>query len=257
MTLISLGSHAQCSGEVNVGYSPLSYFVLGCVELLVCTFLAVVIIKRNFLPTVNQATRINFLLPVYLTIVIFLVTLGILMGVDRIVGYDPTNIFLTIGRWFIIRTCTEGLSIFFRHAGIGFSSARQSVFWGMVWSLIYTLTILAGLLLFGFEVFVCLCIIVAVLLMGYYSIMWLAPYNVVHRRPAAASFAVLNMLLLLAQIAAIISYLAGDQQHNSNCAVELLFSIAEFVQLAIILYAFLLDSMFWQGEVPLYSFAES
>lgn len=250
MTILSLGSHAQCEGEVLIGYSPISYFVLGCIEVVVCSFLAVVIVKRNFIPSVNQATRINFLLPVYLTIVIFLVSLGILMGVDRIVGVYPTNIFLTVGRWCILRSCTEGLSLFFRHAGIGFSSVKQSILLGTVWSVINSLVVVSALLLSGFDVFVYLCMVVAVTLVGYYAIMWQAPYDIVHRRPAATTFALLNMLLLVAQIAGMISYLAGDQRSNSNCAVELLFSIAEFIQLAVMLYAFLLDSMFWQGKRP-------
>lgn len=248
MTKLSLGSHAQCAGEVLIGYSPISYFVLGCVEVLVCLFLAIIIVKRNFIPSANQPARINFLLPVYLTIVIFLVTLGVLMGIDRIIGIDPTNVFLTIARWFILRTCTEGLSLFFRHAGIGFDAVKQSVLIGCLWSLINTLVLVAGLLLFGFDVFVYLSIAVATMLMTYYGVMWLASYDKVHRRPAAVSFALLNICILLAQVSGIISYLAGDQQSNSNCAVELLFSITEFLQLAIMLYAFLLDSMFWQGN---------
>jgi hypothetical protein len=257
MTVLALNSHAQCAGEVMIGYSPIAYFILGCLEVLLCSFVATIIVKRNFLPTVNQATRVNFLLPVYLTIVIFLVTLGILMGIDRIIGIYPTSVFTTIVRWFILRSCTEGLSIFFRHAGIGFSSVNQSILLGAIWSLINSFILLAALLIFGFDVFTYLCIVIAVLLMSYYAVMWLAPYEVVHRRPAGSTFALLNLLILLAQVAAIVGYLAGDQQTNGNCAVELMFSITEFVQLAIMLYAFLLDSMFWQGTVALLEFAAS
>jgi hypothetical protein len=248
MTILSLGSQAQCAGELMIGYSPISYFVLGCIEVVVCTFVASVIVKRNFLPSVHQATRLNFLLPVYLTIVMFLVVLGTLMGVDRIVGIDPTNIFLTVGRWFILRACTEGLSIFFRHAGIGFDAVKQSILLGTLWSMIDALVLLSALLLGGFDVFAYLSVVIAVVLILYYGVMWLSPYDLVHRRPAAAPFALLNILILVAQLCGIISYLGGDQQSNSNCAVELLFSITEFVQIAVMLYAFLLDSMFWQGE---------
>lgn len=254
MTILSLDSNAQCAGEVMIGFSPLSYFIIGCIEIAICSFLALVIIKRNFLPSVNQATRINFLLPVYLTVVIFLVSLGILMGADRIIGIYPTNVVLTIGRWFILRSCTEGLSIFFRQAGIGFSSVKMSIVLGTIWSLIDSLILLAGLLIFGFDVFVYLCIVVGMGLMTYYCIMWLAPYELFHRRPAATSFALLNVLILIAQIATIVSYLVGDKRSNSSCAIELMFSIAEFVQLAIMLYAFLLDSMFWQGNIAYYRY---
>ena len=254
MTILSLDSNAQCAGEVMIGFSPLSYFIIGCIEIAICSFLALVIVKRNFLPSVNQATRINFLLPVYLTVVIFLVSLGILMGADRIIGIYPTNVVLTIGRWFILRSCTEGLSIFFRQAGIGFSSVKMSIVLGTIWSLIDSLILLAGLLIFGFDVFVYLCIVVGMGLMTYYCIMWLAPYELFHRRPAATSFALLNVLILIAQIATIVSYLAGDKRSNSSCAIELMFSIAEFVQLAIMLYAFLLDSMFWQGNIAYYRY---
>lgn len=243
-----MDQRAQCAGEVMVGYSPLSYFILGCIEIAVCSFLAIVIIKRNFIPSVNQATRINFLLPVYLTVVIFLVALGILMGADRVIGLYPTNLYVTICRWFVLRACTEGLSIFFRQAGIGLGSVKQSILFGALWSLINTLILLACLLLFGFQVFTIMCILVAASLVAYYGVMWLAPYKTVHRRPAAASFACLNVLILLAQIGTIMSYMGGDQRTNSNCAVELMFSIVEFIQLGIMLYAFLLDSMFWQGK---------
>jgi len=169
------------------------------------------------------------------------------MAIDRIIGLYPTNVLVTIGRWFILRSCTEGLSIFFRHAGIGFSAIQKSILLGSLWSLVNSAILLVGLLVFGFEVFVILAVVIAATLTAYYGLLWLAPYSYIHRRPAAASFALLNVLLLVTQIATIISYLAGNQLSNSNCAVELIFSIVEFLQLAIMLYAFLLDSMFWQG----------
>lgn len=247
MSDASLDSRAQCAGEIQIGYAPLSYFLLGCFELVICSFLVFVIVKRNFIPSVQSSTRVNFLLPVYLTVVIFLVTLGVLMAVDRIVGLYPTNVLVTIGRWFILRSCTEGLSIFFRHAGIGFSAIKKSIIVGALWSSINTVVLLVGLLVFGFQVFVILCALIAFTLTAYYALQWLAPYSYIHRRPAASSFALLNVLMLVTQIATIISYLAGNQLSNSNCAVELIFSIVEFLQLAIMLYAFLLDSMFWQG----------
>jgi len=250
MSDAALDSRAQCAGEIQIGYAPLSYFLLGCLELLICAFLVVVIVKRNFVPSVQSATRVNFLLPVYLTVVIFLVSLGVLMGIDRIVGFYPTNVLVTIVRWFILRSCTEGLSVFFMHAGIGFSSIKKSILIGSVWSLINTVILLVCLLVFSFEVFVILCIIVAFTLTVYYAVLWLTPYSLIHRRPAAATFSLLNMLMLIVQIATIISYLAGHHLSNSRCAVELIFSIVEFLQLAIMLYAFLLDSMFWQGKTP-------
>jgi hypothetical protein len=246
--------NAQCAGQMLVGYAPISYFILGCLEVLICASLGIMIFKRNFIPSLNEATRINFLLPVYLTVVLFLVSLGILMGVDRIVGYYgySTDVFITVCRWFILRACTEALSIFFRYAGIGLDAVKYSILIGIVWSLFNSIVLLSAFAVFGFQVFVFLCLVVALSLALYYGAMWLAPYKVIHRRPAAASFAMLNMLMIIVQIAVIISYLGGDQQSNSNCAVEFTFSLLEFVQLGIMLTAFLVDSMFWQGMVSLF-----
>ena len=123
---------------------------------------------------------------------------------------------------------------------------------GTIWSGCNTLVLIAGLLLFDFHVFMFLALVVGVVLIVYYAVMWIAPYEKLHRRPAASSFALLNILLLFAQVIMIVVYIGSAERTNMKCAVELMFSITEFVQLAVMLYAFLQDSMFWQGNFQIW-----
>ncbi|KAJ1425040.1 hypothetical protein B484DRAFT_398080, partial [Ochromonadaceae sp. CCMP2298] len=239
-------SHTQCTDELFVGYAPLAYFILGVMEIFCSTFVGCVILKNNFQPN-NSTSTINFLLPVYLGVVLFLVGLGLLMGVDRVVGIYPTNLWLSLFRWWVIRGCTEGLSIFFQRPGIGFQSVRFSIFTGFLWSALSVGLLGLTLAVFGFAPFVILAAVVASLLLLYYLVMWRAPSSRLHRRPAGAAMARLNATILLAQVGAIVGYVGSEGRTNASCAVELMFSLAEFAQLCVMLYAFLLDSMFWQG----------
>lgn len=231
-----------------VGLAPLPYFILGSVEVVYNIILFIIVTKRNFFASKQYSSNLSFILPVYLTMVYFIVLVGFLVGFHRMFGVRPTNVFVSLLKWFVLRGCTESLSLFFQQAGIGIRSIRDSLWRGFVWTIANTALICSVYIVTGFSsLFLGMCLVVLVELQLYYLVMWLAPVNLIHRRPVLFTFSWLNCLVLLLQLLAVLVSLSFHRTDDNECAVELFFSMSEFVQLIVVLIAFLQDSLFWQG----------
>jgi hypothetical protein len=236
-----------CRTHSEIGYSTPSFFVIGILEVVFSICMTILMFKKNCLPSLSSSQFFTYFLPFYLFIVIPLICFCFLIGIDSIVGITPTNNYIFFVKWFILRSFTEGMSIFLLHAGIGFKSVRRSIVLGVSWAFLHTLVIVLVFELSGFDhmVIAALCIL-AELAIFYLSAV-IIPWRVLHRRPAMYGFSLLNLLLVLYQIACLIAYISDNGSDNTSCATIICFSLSEFLQISIILYAFGEDSRFWQG----------
>lgn len=192
---------------------------------------------------------VTYVLPVYLTVVIPLLILCFLIGIHCILGVFTTSKDILIVKWTILRWLTEGLSIFLLHPGIGVLSFRRSAAISFLWSLANGAAMVGALYIGGFKTMLYTSVVILVELIAYYLLMIGLPVKVLHRRPAMRRYSILNALILLYQLSVVLSYVGTDANSSSltACVVEVSFSITEFLQICAIMYAFCLDSQFWQG----------
>lgn len=242
----------QCTDQPIIGNTPLSYFLLGLLEVIFSTFILIIFFKRNCFPSLSKSKMISFIMPVYLAAVFILLLMGFLFGVDRILGFYPSNIILYIIKWFVIRWFTEGLSIFFLHIGVGTKSVRNSIFFGFLWSFTNCILIISTYYFAERAVFLAMVIFVVSHLFLFYTLLWLLPFELLHRRPAALQYSISNLILLLAQVLSIIVYASSSTTDGEECGIEMVFAVSEFVQLVVILQGFAKDSIFWQGISSLF-----
>lgn len=249
---VLIGKTSSCSGnagEVTVGYTPLCYLVLGALEILFCVCIAFAIYDRNFSTQPLFSNYSAYILPLYTSVMVFVTIIGTCIGLDEIVGVFPSSVQLYLAKWFMLRFVTESLSIFLIHVGIGVNAIRISALIGFFWTSANFLIVYISFLVFDIAIFTYTVEFVLALLIIYYLIIWVAPLKVISRRPAAIKYSLLNTFLLISEMVAVSIYLWDSEDESIQCATELVFSVDEFLQLLVILIAFVDDSFFWQGGV--------
>jgi hypothetical protein len=140
------------------------------------------------------------------------------------------------------------MSLFLLHAGIGLKTVRRSIVVGVSWAFLHTLIIVLVFELSGFDHMVIAAVCILIELAVFYLLMVAIPWKYLHRRPAMYGYAFLNLLLVLYQLASLLAYIADNGSDNTSCATTICFSLSEFLQISIILFAFGEDSRFWQGN---------
>lgn len=238
---------SQCTQEVYLGYAPASYFVIGVFEVLFSTFVAIIMFKRSYFPSLSRSQYVSYILPIYVSTVVPLLFVCFLIGVHSIVGIYVTNTYLLIAKWYVLRFLSESLSIFFMHVGIGLGSALNSLRWGLLWTSLNVLIEVVVFAVFGLDGLLISSLVIILELLFTYCSFLLIPLEKLHRRPALYRYSIANIVLLVYQGAAVIGYMSSTDNSAASCSIEMNFSICEFLQVLAILYAFYRDSKFWQG----------
>jgi hypothetical protein len=243
-----LGKSSECSNEHHIGYSPISYFTIGILEISFNLLVVIVIFRKQWLSWFSQTAYVSFILPIYLTAVVVVLLFGFLIGIDGVIGIYPSSFIFYVVKWFVLRAITDSLTVFFAHPGIGLLSLRRSLMFGCGASAVCAIIILFSFYAIPFKDFIIVPIIILALFVAFHAAMVLLPSKYMHRRPAVKTFSFLNALLLSAQISVVILLeFFGKRNVDAECAVEMVFAISEFLQLIVIINAFADDSMFWQG----------
>lgn len=253
--ILNRDSSSHCIHEAFVGYAPISYFIIGVSEFIVYFSVLLMLMNRNSFKSFFELTHMTLILPIYLNVVYVIVVFGILSSINHLVGLYPTNLLSNAFLWYIIRSFSEALSIFLTFSGIGWVSIRNSILCGFIWDGLNILVILLVASTFNDGLsFDSTVLAVAMMLTVYYTAMMIAPYKYLHRRPAGKRFAQLSLLVLGSQFAAIAYTFLSSPSISSDrdvsdfsCYAEITFVVTEPIQLAIMMYTFVLDSLFWQG----------
>lgn len=239
---------SSCSNDSYIGSSPVGYFILGIIETVFFLIITVILIRKTFFPTVTPYGGQSILLPLYFSVTVVIVIIGLFIGIDYMLGYEPTNFIVLLCKWVIIRFFSEALSIFFLHVGIGLRSIRNSLILSFMWSTINWLMVIITYFYGSATVFLCFVIFVISTLIIYYLNMWLLPLNYLHRRPAIVVYSLCNIFVLLTQLILFIIYMDDFNTDSTVCIMTIISGTCEFLQLVIILKAFTDDSKFWQGN---------
>jgi hypothetical protein len=237
----------NCVNTHTVGETPLAYFVVGIIELFFLILLYAIIKRSRHLASKGVRLAANLLvIPVYQSVLEYILFVGALVCVINIFNIHPTNVYIVCVKWFLYRTVAEGLAVNLMHNGVGsralWNSLLAGVSWGVVSSVLPTLVFVWA----GFQSYAILVLILSVLLLVFYLVNWLCPRRYLHRRPAMLAYSRFYTVTVTCLIAVMLM-LVYDEDGSGSCFAETALLVLDLVQPFIMFYALQDDSLYWQG----------
>ena len=249
-----------CSQRVRVFGTPLVCFISGFLVLVIQLLLIGLLKRSRYLASLGdkQASYV-LVLPIYYVVVIYLVILGIAVGIDDMFGYQDTQVIVVAVKWGLYRFSSESLAIFLMHNAVGAKAVMRSIVIGGTWAFISTAVPLLLFILGGWREYLVGATTLILLLDVFYIVMWWAPEGAVHRRPALKVFAKFFSIGLAVFAAAhLMLYFRDDLR--LPCLIEVIVVFGDLLQPLLIYFVMHQDSQFWQGEplsaLPLTSCAD-
>lgn len=233
----------HCKNMLYVGNSALFSFLTGVILFVILVWMCTVWTRDSW-------NGILFI-PIYSSIVAITVILMSLCCIIDLEGTISNEYIILIFKWTIYQSILIGLSSFLCHNGIGIKALTKSLIIGLTWGLISGSSLMFIYLQYGQTSFLLLISIYLFILCVFYSLIWLLPKTMLHRRPALYHLAQINMFIFLFALLFIIGYyLLSDSEfeNEASCTLEILFSITDIAQSYSILKAIYNDSLFWQGN---------
>lgn len=226
---------------------PLICACLGGLELIALVALFVHVKRNRYLASLgSRKASMVLVLPIYHYVFNYTVIAGILVAIDNILSMFYGFLLLFWIKYFLYRMCAEALSFFLMHNGVGESALKRSIRISLLLTLSFLGIQIVLFYLFGYEGFLLVAISQFTVIIIAYSLLWLAPVNLIHRRPAAIRYAryyTITCVLLFVALCLI----AFDK--SSTCGAQLTLCAIDIIQPFIILRALSEDSKFWQGLV--------
>ena len=240
-----------CSREIRVLGTPLVYFVSGFLVLSIQLLLIGLLKRSRYLASLGdkQASYV-LMIPIYYVVVIYLVILGIAVGMDDMFGFQDTQVIAVAIKWGLYRFCSESLAIFLMHNAVGAKAVIRSVVIGGTWAMVSTLVPLLLFLLGGWQAYLIGATALILLLDIFYLVMWWAPEGALHRRPALKHFSMFFSIGLGVFAGAHLMLLFRDDL-RLPCLIEVIIVFGDLLQPLVIYYVMHRDSQFWQGTPPL------
>lgn len=122
---MKITNDGKCVNHATIGETPLPYFIVGILELCLLLLLYFMIRRTESLAARGVKLAADLLvLPVYQIFLIYVLLVGAVVCVINIFNIYPTNIYIICVKWFLYRTCAEGLAINLMHNGVGPKSMR-------------------------------------------------------------------------------------------------------------------------------------
>jgi hypothetical protein len=233
----------HCKNMLYVGNSALFSFLTGLILFISLIWMITVWTRESW-------NGILFI-PIYSSIVGITIILMSLCCIIDLEGTISNEFIILISKWAIYQSLLIGLSSFLCHNGIGIKALIRSLTIGLTWGLISGGSLMFVFLQFGQTSFLYLQSSFLLILSVFYSLLWLLPKTILHRRPALYHLAQINMFIFLSALLLIFTYyfLSGSEfEDEASCTIEVLFNIADIAQSYSILKAVYNDSLFWQGS---------
>jgi hypothetical protein len=236
-----------CAGGFSILSTPIIYFISGFFVFIVQIFLLGMLKRSRYLASRGDKQASNSLvLPIYYRGVVYLVVLGMFVGLDDMFVFYSQQVHVICIKWGLYRIISESLAIFLTHNGIGIKPLYNSLLIGVSWAVISTLVPLLVFEYYGWQTYLIVSSFLVLTLSSFYGVMWLAPQSSIHRRPALITYSRFFCLGLL--VFALAHYLLLFQhQLRLSCLVEVILAFADLCQPLLIFYAMHEDSRFWQG----------
>jgi hypothetical protein len=236
-----------CASGLSVLSTPITYFISGFLVFVVQIFLLGMLKRSRYLASRGDKQASNSLvLPIYYRGVVYLVVLGLFVGLDDMFTFYSQQVHVICVKWGLYRIISESLAIFLTHNGIGIKPLYNSLLIGVSWAVISTLIPLMVFEYYGWQTYLVVSSFLILALASFYGVMWLAPQSSFHRRPALITYSRFFCIGLL--VFALAHYLLLFQdQLKLSCLVEVILAFADLCQPLLIFFAMHQDSRFWQG----------
>lgn len=238
-----------CSNGISILSAPIVYFISGFLVFIVQIYLLGILKRYRYLASRHgdkQASK-NLILPIYYSGVIYLVILGILVGLDDMFIFYSQYVEIICLKWGLYRLISESLAIFLTHNGIGIRSLYNSLLIGSTWAILSTVVPMLVFEFYGWNKYLIISSVFILLLALFYGIMWLAPQDYIHRRPALVTYSRFFCIGLL--VFAFAHYLLLFRKDlQLSCLIEIILAFSDLFQPLLIYYAMYQDSRFWQGR---------
>jgi hypothetical protein len=243
-----LANSDTCSNGVTVLSTPIIYFISGFLVFAVQIYLLGMLKRSRYLASrfgSKQASN-SLILPIYYRGVVYLVILGILVGLDDMFVFYSEYVEVICVKWGLYRICSESLAIFLTHNGIGIKALYNSLCIGISWAVISIVIPVIIFEYYGWRTYLLVSSFLILLLAVFYGVMWLSPQDYIHRRPALITYSRFYCIGLIFFALAHYFLLFQDELQLS-CFVEIILAFADLFQPLLIFYAMHQDSRFWQG----------
>lgn len=237
----------ECAENITIGRAPLIYFVSGFLIICIQVFLLAMLKRSRHLASKgDRNASFVLVLPIYYLTVLYTIIVGIFVGIDDMMGFSIHNLYAFTIKWGLYRVVSEGLAAFLMHNGVGMRSVKNALVAGVTWSLVSTLTPLVFHAVYGWDAYFLCVLIFASCLLVFYSLLWLLPEDVIHRRPAMRSYArFFSISIIFLVLGLILLY----YQHKAGvaCIAESIFAMWDLFIPLIVFRTLVQDSQFWQG----------
>ena len=235
-----------CADNVTVGSTSIVYFISGLLVIFIQLFIILMLKRGRYLASQGDTVASSYLvLPIYYVIVRYLVAIGIITAALDMSSVSEGAFSISL-KWGLYRMCSESVSIFLMHNGVGVPALMRAMSIGVTWGLLSTVIPFVIFTIYGWRSFLAISTGFNVILLIFYLTLWLAPRDLIHRRPALIVFAQyysLGLILFLLMHA----FLLIDAE-KFPCLTESITLFADIFQPLVIYYALLQDSRFWQGK---------
>ena len=235
-----------CADDVTVFGTSIAYFVSGVLVILIQFFIVAMLKRGRYLASKGDRVASSYLvLPIYYVIVRYLVFIGVVTAILDMSSIGD-GVFAISLKWGLYRICSESVAIFFMHNGIGVYTLIKAMAIGVSWGSLSTVIPFLVFNMYGWRSFLVVSTCFNVVLLAFYLTLWLAPRNMIHRRPALIPFArfyAVGLILFLLMHSLLL--ISADK---FPCLTEGVTLFADVFQPLVIYYALLQDSRFWQGE---------
>lgn len=237
----------SCSSEVSVFGTPLIYFISGFLVLVIqVCLLALLKRSRHLASRGDKQASYVLMIPIYYIAVLYLVLLGIAVGIDDMFGFQDTQVIVVALKWGLYRMSSESLAVFLMHNAVGTKAVIRSMVIGSAWATFSTVVPLLLFVFGGWHPYLIGATVLIMILDAYYLAMWLAPQDTIHRRPALKLFAkFFSFGLTIFGAAHLLLYFRDDLR--LPCLIEVIIVFADLLQPLVIYYVMHQDSQFWQG----------
>lgn len=176
---------------------------------------------------------------------VYILVVGTTVCIINIVGLYPRSIYVIGLKWFLYRSCAEGLAVFFLHNGVGYKAVSNSLTFGLLWGLCSAVVPLIIYAEFDDTAFAVVLLALSSFLLVFYLCAWFLPQKYLHRRPALIDYSKFYVGALISFI--LIMLLILFDFHPGSCAVEIVLAVLDLIQPFVIFRALIADSRFWQG----------
>ena len=248
-----VGGDAKYNCSIDDCDLPLVVVCIGCTQFF-CT-IALYFVTRYYRERARLGSRKAselLTLPVYNLAYQYVLFMGLVVSTSNALELVVTNVWKSTWKFTLYTIPSVGIAFFLMHQGVGNQAMKRSVGIALISSSIVCGSALLTYFYSSQRTYFAVWAGCLSMYFCFYMFLWLAPYSLLHRRPAAVQYG-RYMSITTSMLTAINLYVAISLDSMSVCICMTISSCVEFLLPIIILRTMVADSRYWQGLVNINS----